>query len=90
MNNNIDNLNELYEVILKLKTIEDCKELFEDLCTFKELEQMTQRISAAKLLLNGETYEAVIKKTNISSATLSRVSKCVKYGEGYKKFISVD
>ena len=67
---------------------EDCKVLFEDLCTFKELEQMTQRINAAKLLLNGETYENVIKKTNISSATLSRVSKCVKYGEGYKKFLT--
>ena len=85
---NINNLNELYEVFLKLETIEDCKVLFEDLCTFKELEQMTQRINAAKLLLNGETYENVIKKTNISSATLSRVSKCVKYGEGYKKFLT--
>lgn len=88
MNININNLNELYEVFLKLETIEDCKVLFEDLCTFKELEQMTQRINAAKLLLNGETYENVIKKTNISSATLSRVSKCVKYGEGYKKFLT--
>jgi len=80
-------MKELYEVLLKLKTIEDCQALFEDLCTYKELEQMSQRIAAAKLLLDGETYEAVIKKTNISSATLSRVSKCVKYGEGYKKFL---
>ena len=88
MDININNLNELYEVFLKLETIEDCKVLFEDLCTFKELEQMTQRINAAKLLLNGETYENVIKKTNISSAKLSRVSKCVKYGEGYKKFLT--
>ena len=87
MNQNTDNIIELYEALLKLETIEDCKELFEDLCTYKEIEQMAQRICAAKLLLNGETYESVIKKTNISSATLSRVSKCVKYGKGYKRFL---
>ena len=87
MNQNTDNIIKLYEVLLKLETIEDCIELFEDLCTYKEIEQMAQRICAAKLLLNGETYESVIKKTNISSATLSRVSKCVKYGKGYKRFL---
>ena len=48
---------------------------------------MTQRIKAAKLLLDGETYEQIIAKTEISSATLSRVSRCVKYGEGYKKIL---
>ena len=87
MNQNTDNIIKLYEVLLKLETIEDCIELFEDLCTYKEIEPMAQRICAAKLLLNGETYESVIKKTNISSATLSRVSKCVKYGKGYKRFL---
>ena len=60
---------------------------FRDLCTFKELDSMTQRVTAAKLLLSGETYEQIIAKTEISSATLSRVSRCVKHGEGYKKFI---
>ena len=48
---------------------------------------MTQRVKAAKLLKTGETYEKIIAKTEISSATLSRVSKSFKYGEGYKKFI---
>lgn len=81
------NVDELYEVILKLKTIDDCKALFNDLCTYKEIDSMAQRIVAAKLLLNNETYEEIIKQTNISSATLSRVNKCVKYGEGYKKFL---
>lgn len=66
------------------KTVEECESFFADLCTYKEIEQMTQRIIAAKLLLKGDTYEEVIKKTEISSATLSRVSKCVKYGSGYK------
>lgn len=75
---------EFYEAILSLKTVEECESFFADLCTYKEIEQMTQRIIAAKLLLMGDTYEEVIKKTEISSATLSRVSKCVKYGSGYK------
>ena len=74
----------LYETIAKLKTAEECKELFEDLCTYKEVEQMAQRLAAAKYLLEGDTYEEVIQKTEISSATLSRVSKCVKYGNGYR------
>ena len=78
---------ELYKVILSLKSEEDCKIFFEDLCTMKELDSMSQRIQAAKLLLNGETYEKIISKTEISSATLSRVSRCVKYGEGYKKIL---
>ncbi|MBQ7236072.1 MAG: TrpR-related protein YerC/YecD [Clostridia bacterium] len=78
---------ELFEVISKLSTKEDCELFFRDLCTLKELDAMTQRIKAAKLLLDGETYEKIISKTEISSATLSRVSRCVKYGEGYKNFL---
>ena len=80
---------ELYKAILNLKTEEDCEIFFRDLCTFKELDSMTQRVTAAKLLLSGETYEQIIAKTEISSATLSRVSRCVKHGEGYKKFLKV-
>ena len=80
-------MNELYEAILKLKTVEDCASFFSDLCTMKELEQMEQRIKAAKLLLSGMTYEEVIKTTKISSATLSRVSRCVKYGKGYSRVL---
>ena len=75
----------LYELIASLSTAEECKELFEDLCTYKEIDSMAQRLESAKLLLNGETYEKIIEKTGISSATLSRVSKCVKYGKGYNK-----
>ena len=77
----------LYETILKCKTSEDLEMLFEDLCTYKEVEQMAQRVYAAKLLMQGKTYEEVIKETEISSATLSRVSKCVKYGKGYNKLL---
>ena len=78
---------ELFESIVKLNSVEDCELFFRDLCTIKELDSMTQRIKAAKLLLDGETYEKIIAKTDISSATLSRVSRCVKYGEGYKKIL---
>ena len=80
-------INELYEVILKLKSINDCKDLFDDLCTAKEVEQMAQRVKAAKLLMEGNTYNDVINHTDISSATLSRVSRCVQYGKGYSKFV---
>lgn len=78
---------QLFEVILSLKTVEDCKAFFQDLCTEKELDSMTQRIKAAKLLKKGETYEQIISKTDISSATLSRVSRSLKYGKGYKKIL---
>ena len=81
---NKEHLEELYKTILKLESIEECREFFEDVCTFKEVEQMAQRIISAKLLLQGKTYDEIIKDTDISSATLSRVSKCVKYGNGYK------
>lgn len=80
-------VDELYDLIIALKTKDDCKALFSDLCTFKEIEQMAQRLRAAKLLMDGATYNQVIEQTDISSATLSRVSQCVKYGEGYSKIL---
>ena len=80
-------INDLYKIIAGLETAEDCKALFEDLCTNKEIENMAQRIYAAKLLKNGETYNSVMEKTNLASATVARVSNCVKYGKGYDKFI---
>lgn len=85
-----EHIEALYDAVLKLKSVEDCKEFFEDLCTYREIEQMAQRLASAKLLLKGETYENVIKETDVSSATLSRVSKCVKYGKGYKKVLADD
>lgn len=80
-------INELFKVILSLETEEDCKMLFDDLCTHKEIENMAQRVCAARLLKQGETYSRVMEKTGIASATLARVSSCVKYGKGYDKFI---
>ena len=78
----------LYETVLKLDSIDDCRAFFGDLCTPKEIESMAQRIKAAALLLSGKTYEQVTAMTEISSATLSRVSRCLKSGNGYTRFIS--
>ncbi len=79
--------NRLFGLIASLETPEDCRLLFEDMCTVKEIEQMAGRIEAAKLLLEGKTYTQVTEVCDISSATLSRVSRCVKYGKGYAKFL---
>ena len=80
-------IRDVYELLASINDPKDIEMLFEDLCTNKEIEQMAQRIMAAKLLIEGNTYSKVIEKTDISSATLSRVSRCVQYGSGYKKFI---
>lgn len=77
----------LFELIASIDNPEDLKKLFEDMCTHKEIEQMADRIYAAKLLLQGKTYNQVTELCDISSATLSRVSRCVQYGEGYNKFL---
>ena len=79
---------ELYNLCAKIDNPEDFKILLDDLCTFKELEQMAGRVAAARLFIEGKTYTQVIKETNISSATLSRVSRCVQHGEGYRKFLT--
>ena len=86
----IDAENELFEIILSLETIDDCRLLFDDLCTIREVEQMAQRVKAARLLMEGKTYHDVTGATDISSATLSRISRCIQYGEGYNRFIHPD
>lgn len=82
-------LNELYTELLKLETEEECEGFLSDLCTIKELQSMGQRLKAAKMLLEGKTYNEVIEATDISSATLARVSKCIRYGDGgYQNIIN--
>lgn len=78
---------ELYDTILRLRTREDCAAFFADLCTDKEVENMASRLAAAKLLMEGKTYLQVIEAVDISSATLSRVSRCVRHGTGYTRMI---
>ena len=77
----------LFELIASITDPADCKALFQDLCTAKEIENMAERVFAARLLLEGKTYNQIMEVADISSATLSRVSRCVQYGEGYSKLL---
>ena len=77
----------LYELIAGISDPADCKALFQDLCTAKEIENMAERVYAARLLLEGKTYNQIMEVADISSATLSRVSRCVQYGEVYSKLL---
>ena len=80
-------LEELYQRLAKTDDPRAIAALFDDLCTRKELDNMAERLFAAKLLLEGNTYSQVMAQADISSATLSRVSRCVQYGEGYSKLL---
>ena len=72
----------LFEVILGLQTVEECYDFFEDVCTIKEIQDMTQRLEVALLLHGGMNYQDISKQTGVSTATISRVSKCLNYGNG--------
>ena len=78
---------ELYKLIAQIDDPALIEALFDDLCTRKEVSNMAERIYAAKLLLAGNTYNQVMAQANISSATLSRVSRCVQYGRGYSRVL---
>ena len=75
-------VDELFEAILSLNTVEECRMFFEDACTVKEVLDVAQRLKAAKMLKKGENYVNVCKETGMSSATVSRVNRCLEYGSG--------
>ena len=77
----------LVELLCSIDNEADCMALLEDLCTAKELENMAERCHAAILLMEGKTYSQVMEQVEISSATLSRVSRCVQYGNGYSRLL---
>ena len=77
----------LVDLLASIDNSDDCRALLEDLCTTKEMENMAERLYAARLLKEGKTYNQVMELSDISSATLSRVSRCVQYGKGYSKLI---
>ena len=72
----------LFDAILTLRDREECYRFFDDLCTVKEISDMSQRLEAAKLLLEGKTYEQIVKSAEISTATISRINRCIQYGAG--------
>ncbi len=83
----MEKINALMELLAEQTDPEILRDLFSDLCTDKEIENMAERLFAAKLLIEGKTYNQVMEQANISSATLSRVSRCVQYGKGYRNLL---
>ena len=78
----------LFEAVLALETLEECYAFFEDACTIKEILDISQRLKAAKMLSAGANYADISRETGMSTATISRVSKCLDYGAGgYKNAI---
>ena len=78
-------INELFEAILSLKNEEECYRFFEDICTVNEINAIAQRLQVAKLLSEKKTYTEIEKQTRTSTATISRINKCLNYGaDGYK------
>lgn len=79
---------QFFSAVLSLKTEEECRSFFEDVCTIKELQDLSQRLQVAFLLDEGKNYQEISKITSVSSATISRVNRCLVYGDGgYKTVI---
>ena len=78
-------IDQLFDAILSLKDKEECYDFFEDVCTVNEIKSLAQRLEVAKLLNQGDTYDYIVKKTGASTATISRVKRCLNYGaDGYQ------
>ncbi|GIP18993.1 hypothetical protein J40TS1_46350 [Paenibacillus montaniterrae] len=82
---NDKSIDQLFEAILTLKNVDECYIFFEDLCTVNEIQSMSQRLEVARMLGNGSTYNQIESETGASTATISRVKRCLNYGnDGYK------
>ena len=80
-----ENVDYLFAAILSLKNEDECYSFFEDLCTVSEIKEMSKRLLAARLLSDNCIYSDIAKKTGLSTATISRVNRCLKYGnDGYQ------
>ena len=78
-------LDQLFKSILSLKDVEECYTFFDDLCTMNEIQSLAQRLEVARMLMDGDTYQKIEKDTGASTATISRVKRCINYGnDGYK------
>ena len=85
-----DELNaQLCEAVLHLNSVEECYQFFEDICTISELKAMSQRLEVARMLKEKLTYDAIVERTGASTATISRVKRCLNYGaDGYNVVLS--
>ena len=79
-----ESVDKLFEAILRLENSDECYKFFEDICTVKELFDIAQRFEVATMLSEGKNYSEITSKTGASTATISRVNKCLMYGNGYK------
>jgi len=80
---------QLFKAVLRLETEEECYQFFEDICTIGELKAMAQRLEVARMLKHGHTYDEIVERTGASTATISRVKRCLHYGaDGYKTILA--
>ena len=83
-----DDIDDLFRAVLLLEDEEDCYRFFEDICTINEIHSISQRLQVAKLLSENKTYSEIERITKASTATISRINKCLVYGaEGYKRIL---
>lgn len=83
-----EDMDELFDAVLTLEDREDCYRFFEDICTINELHAISQRLQVAKLLSQKKTYSEIEELTKASTATISRINKCLVYGaEGYQRVL---
>lgn len=81
------NLNQFYKAVLLLKNEEECRTFFDDVATIKEILDLSARLEVARMLNSGSVFSEISKETGASSATISRVNKCLTYGEGGYKTV---
>ena len=76
---------QLFEAVLQLENVEECYQFFEDICTISEIRALAQRLEVARMLTERHTYDEIVHRTGASTATISRVKRCLYYGaDGYK------
>lgn len=73
-------LDQLFQAILSLKDLEESYRFFDDLCTINEIQSLAQRLEVARMLRDGNTYHKIETETGASTATISRVKRCLNYG----------
>mgnify|MGYP001221286802 CR=1 FL=1 len=73
-------LDQLFQAVLSLKDLEECYRFFDDLCTVNEIQALAQRLEVARMLQEGKTYHKIESETGASTATISRVKRCLNYG----------
>ncbi len=80
---------QLCQAVLALETVDECYQFFEDICTVSELKALSQRLEVARMLQDGHTYDDIVARTGASTATISRVKRCLNYGaDGYKLILT--